>query len=262
MKISFQKMNGEPSVGTAFFWKLQIDGAAPTTIDDTFIPELFYDFFFLQQGKMRYVDGVDGTESWLPQQALKTLFTHGVTFQLALPITLFGVRLTLPFAESFWRNGLPSNCFLPERWIEHPVNDIADFATQIRTTLQNNQVRKTAVPLLSPTLQESDQLAHFSARHKRRLYKSIFGLSKKEMLAIQNIHAFLGQSCDFSSQNPRIIEHINSELFYDQPHLNHAFKKITGLSPLEHFQANSILQDNLMAASYNEILDAEGIVST
>jgi methylphosphotriester-DNA--protein-cysteine methyltransferase len=66
------------------------------------------------------------------------------------------------------------------------------------------------------------------------------------------VHLFLEQTCDFTSQNPRIIQHVNAEVFYDQPHLNHAFKKMTGLSPLEYFETNSILQDNLMAASYNE----------
>jgi hypothetical protein len=30
---------------------------------------------------------------------------------------------------------------------------------------------------------------------------------------------------------------------------------MTGLSPVEYFEANSILQDHLMAASYNEKLD-------
>jgi len=54
-------------------------------------------------------------------------------------------------------------------------------------------------------------------------------------------------------QNPRIIEHVTPEVFYDQPHLNHAFKKMTGLSPVEYFEVNSILQDNLMSASYNEV---------
>jgi methylphosphotriester-DNA--protein-cysteine methyltransferase len=51
---------------------------------------------------------------------------------------------------------------------------------------------------------------------------------------------------------------VNAEVFYDQPHLNHTFKKLTGFSPVEYFQANSILQDNLMSASYNEISAEEG----
>jgi AraC-like DNA-binding protein len=46
---------------------------------------------------------------------------------------------------------------------------------------------------------------------------------------------------------------MNPEVYYDQPHLNRAFKKLTGFSPVEYFQANSILQDNLMSASYNEV---------
>ena len=68
---------------------------------------------------------------------------------------------------------------------------------------------------------------------------------------------FLEKSCDFTVEYPRIIQHVDAEVFYDQPHLNHAFKRMTGLSPLEYFEANSILQDNLMAASYNEISDEE-----
>ena len=75
------------------------------------------------------------------------------------------------------------------------------------------------------------------------------------MQNIRNIHLFLGQTCDFTSQNPRIIQHVNPEVYYDQPHLNRAFKKLTSFSPVEYFQANSILQDNLMSASYNEVSD-------
>jgi methylphosphotriester-DNA--protein-cysteine methyltransferase len=85
------------------------------------------------------------------------------------------------------------------------------------------------------------------------LYKSIFGISRKELLGIQNIHSFLEQACDFASNNPRIIQHVPPDVYYDQPHLNHAFKKITGLTPIEYFEQSSMLQDNLMSASYNEI---------
>jgi methylphosphotriester-DNA--protein-cysteine methyltransferase len=106
--------------------------------------------------------------------------------------------------------------------------------------------------MLKQKLDESDWLVHFSARHKRRLYKTIFGASRKELQNIHNLHSFLDQACDFSSENPRIIQYINAEVFYDQPHLNHSFKKMTGFSPVEYFEANSILQDSLMSASYNE----------
>jgi hypothetical protein len=49
---------------------------------------------------------------------------------------------------------------------------------------------------------------------------------------------------------------VTPDVFYDQPHLNHSFKKMTGLAPVEYFQNSSILQDNLMSASYNEVLPA------
>jgi len=95
-------------------------------------------------------------------------------------------------------------------------------------------------------------LIHYSPRHKRRLYALIFSLSRKELMGVRNVQSFLEQTCDFASQNPRIIQHVDPEVFYDQPHLNRSFKKMTGFSPLEYFEANSILQDNLMSASYNE----------
>lgn len=63
---------------------------------------------------------------------------------------------------------------------------------------------------------------------------------------------FLEQTCAFT-QNPRIIGYVNPDVFYDQAHLNHVFKKMTGRSPVEYFEASSILQDNLMAASYNAL---------
>jgi methylphosphotriester-DNA--protein-cysteine methyltransferase len=102
-------------------------------------------------------------------------------------------------------------------------------------------------------LQESAWLVQYSPRHKRRLYKATFGLSRKELHNIRNVQSFLEQTCDFAARNPRIIQHVNTEVFYDQPHLNRTFRKMTGFSPIGYFQANSILQDNLMSASYNEI---------
>jgi methylphosphotriester-DNA--protein-cysteine methyltransferase len=105
--------------------------------------------------------------------------------------------------------------------------------------------------MLAPGLEETDWLKEYSARHKRRLYRSTFGLSRKEMLRIRSVHTFLEEECDFGVRSPRIIAHLDPEVFYDQPHLNRAFKKMTGLSPLEYFQVGAVLQDNLMAASYN-----------
>lgn len=132
------------------------------------------------------------------------------------------------------------------------------FASQITEHIQKHRTKKWPYPMFLPTLEESGWLVNFSPRHKRRLYKATFGLTRKEIQNIRNVHSFLEQTCDFASQNPRIIQHVNAEVFYDQPHLNHTFKKLTGFSPVEYFQANSILQDNLMSASYNEISAEEG----
>ncbi|MBL8102523.1 MAG: helix-turn-helix transcriptional regulator [Anaerolineales bacterium] len=194
-------------------------------------------------------------KSALPHQSLKMICSRPLSFVFSSPLVLYGARLSLKFAELFWGKDVKSNSFLEQKWVDKDTDSLTSFASQVTEYIQKYRDPKTIAPLLSPGLAESTWLCSYSQRHKSRLYKSVFGISKKEMWNIQNVHAFLEQTCDFGSQNPRIIQHVNPEVFYDQPHLNHAFKKITGFSPIEYFQSSSILQDNLMSASYNEVLD-------
>ncbi len=252
MNISFQKKNGNPSLGIEFFWLISIESKSSVSIIDNFIPELFYDYFLVKKGKIKIVS-IEGSEFILPQQTLKTIHTQPIKFEFSTPLVLFGARLSLKFAEAFWGKDIKSDSFIEQNWVKKNKNNLASFASQIIETIQKYREPKTIAQLLSPSLEESAWLKGYSPRHKSRLYKSVFGISKKQMLNIQNIHLFLEQTCDFASQSPRIIQHINPEVFYDQAHLNHSFKKITGLSPIEYFETVSILQDYLMSASYNEI---------
>jgi methylphosphotriester-DNA--protein-cysteine methyltransferase len=258
MNITFKKQQGNPSLGIAFFWKMEIETKSPVTITDHFIPELFFDYFFIKKGKVKCKGKSLDTHYPLPRQTLKTIHTHPLLFVFSTPIVLFGARFSLQFAESFWGDDIQSNSFLEQKWVSKNTNDLDSFASQATEYIQKHQVRKQPYPMLSSSLEESSWLVNFSARHKRRLYKTTFGLSKQEIQNIRNLHSFLDQTCDFASQNPRIIQHVNPEVFYDQPHLNHTFKKMTGFSLVEYFQANSILQDHLMSASYNQISTRKG----
>jgi hypothetical protein len=260
MNISFQKRTGEPSLGIAFFWKLMIETKSPAAITDHFIPELFFDYFHIEKGRLKCIDKTRGINSMLSQQTLKTIYTHPLTFVYSTPLVLYGARLSIKFAESFWTE-MKANCFLKQDWTgktrggqnRNRVGDLESFKSLVVNYLASHRVEKSPYPMFSSDLEESAWLVNFSARHKRRLYKTAFDLSRKELQNIHNVHSFLEQACDFGSQNPRIIQHINPKVFYDQPHLNHAFRKMTGFSPVEYFEANSILQDNLMSASYNGI---------
>jgi len=255
MNISFQKQQGNPSLGVLFFWKMTVDAKSPTVITDHFIPELFYDFLYVRSGKVTFADKEHGAEHSLQQQALKTIHTHPLTFRFSTPLELFGARLSLGFAESFWDEA-KANSFLNQAWVGKEADSLDSFAAQVESHIQVNRTKRNPYPMFKSELDESDWLVNFSARHKRRLYKNTFGLSRKELQNIRNVHTFLEQTCDYGSQNPRLIEYVNPEVFYDQPHLNHTFKKMTGFSPLDYFEANSILQDNLMSASYNAISNA------
>jgi AraC-like DNA-binding protein len=251
MNISFQKMDGVPRLGISFFWKLAIQTKSMAVVKDQFIPELFLDYLFVKEGRVKCIDQAQGTKIVLPRQTLKTIHAHTITFVFSTPLVLYGARLSLRFAESFWGK-INANCFCRQGWVAGDADDLESFRSQIVAHVERRGKRRLAYPMFSSDMDESSWLANFSARHKRRLYASTFGLSRKELQNIRNVHSFLEQTCDFASENPRIIRHVNPEVFYDQAHLNHIFKKMTGFSPVEYFETNSILQDNLMSASYNE----------
>jgi len=251
MRITFQKQGGDPEAGIEFFWRLALDEAASQTVSDLLIPELYFDFFYVRCGGMWYMGAGGAVARQLPPQLLRTIHTRPLTLTLQTPLTVYGARLTLSFAELYWAGDLPANALLAQEWVTAP-NDLEAFAAQVSRTIADNRIRRTDWPLVSQSLEESDWLAAYSPRHKRRLYRSAFGVSRRELESIRNVHRFLGQSCEFDAHYPRIADYVNTDVFYDQPHLNSAFKRLTGLSPLAYFETGSLLQDNLLAVSYNE----------
>ena len=251
MDISFQKQAGETSLGVDFFWRLEVHSNRVVTFTDKFIPDLYFDYFFVDKGAVRYRDHGTKKSVSLSQQALKFLHTHPLVLEFSTPIVLYGARLSLNFASMFWGE-MTVNSILEHRWAGNKVSGIRDFSSQIKDHIRKHKSNKFPRTLLSKNLKEADWLTHYSARHKRRIYQNALGVSRKDIVNVKNLHIFLEQTCDFGNQSPRIIEHVTPDVFYDQPHLNHAFKKMTGLSPVEYFEHNSILQDNLMSASYNE----------
>ena len=253
MDVTFRTLPGHSDLGILFFWSLKITAGVRTTLSDYFIPEAFYDYICIQRGELTGVDLARRTERRLPRQAFKGLFTRPLRLNYSTPVVVFGARLSLAFAEHFWEPRVSANAFCEQAWVSPRSKDLAAFAAELACTVQAQRVRKCPYPLLNPALEESHWLGSYSARHKRRLYTSVFGLSRQAIDRLRGIQAFLEQVCDFDQQTPRILGHVNPEVFYDQPHLNRVFKKVTGLTPLEYFAIRSDLQDNLMAASYNAL---------
>lgn len=253
MKITFQKRSGRSDLNLSFFWRLDIDEAPSVKIQDLFIPELFFDYVLVQRGHLRIENQREHLLLKTGQQGFFSLRTRPLFLTYEPPITLFGARFERNFAPLLWDSKVLANDFSNVVWLKTLPVDLASFADHLRDTVAGRRKKATIAPLQKNALEAAEWLSRFSARHKRRLIKKTYGLSQKEMKAVENLHAFLTRACDFSTQNPRIIEYIDSDVFYDQPHLNRAFKKMTGLTPMDYFEARSILQDNLMAASYNAI---------
>jgi len=251
MEITFRKLAGQPALGILFFWRLEITGGRPGTLADYLIPELYYDYLCIQRGQITAVDPAREIEFTLPQQTLRGLCTRPLGLRYITPLVLFGARLSLSFAEYYWEPRLKANTFLEQAWIGHRPASLAAFASQLTGYVRAHRARKCPYPVLNAALQETNWLSSYSARHKRRLYQSVFGLSRQALERVRGLHAFLEQLCDFEARRPHILAHVNPDRFYDQPHLNRVFKKMTGFSPLEYFATPACLQDNLLAASYN-----------
>ena len=251
MDITFRKLAGQPALGIVFFWRLEITGRQPGALEDYLIPELYYDYLFIQRGQITAVDQARQQACQLPRQTLRGLCTRPFGLRYTTPLVLFGARLSLAFAEWYWEPRLKANTFLEQDWIDPRPASLAAFATQVAGYVHAHRARKCPQTLLNASLHESNWLGSYSPRQKRRLYQSVFGLSRQALERVRGLHTFLEQLCDFEARRPHILAHVNPDRFYDQPHLNRVFKKMTGLSPLEYFGTPSYLQDNLLAASYN-----------
>ncbi|MGD8404483.1 MAG: hypothetical protein PVJ21_12540 [Anaerolineales bacterium] len=113
MNITFQRQTGKPDSNISFTWMMTIQADSPQTITDRLIPELFFDYFYVKEGEVKYVDSVQDTEILLTSQTLKALYTRPFKFVFSTPLVLFGARLSLEFTESFW-DKMKANCFLEQ----------------------------------------------------------------------------------------------------------------------------------------------------
>lgn len=251
-RVLFRKREGDPDLALALTWELVLDGPAESSVTDLFIPELFFDFFFVRSGQVSVTSPSHSAPFLLPEQSLKTLFGRQIVFDFSLPLQLFGARFDLRFAESYWGDDLGGSQFVAAPWVAPETSRLESFAEQVADRVLDNRRASVHRKLLNDDLSETTALAPFSTRHKRRLVHDTYGCSRKEMLSIRNMHGFLTEPCFIENDAPRLVDHVGSDRYHDQPHLNRAFKSRTGMAPLDYLRASSTLQENLMAVSYNE----------
>jgi hypothetical protein len=252
MRFAFARSAAEDLPFLRFCWRLEIEAREPPRLEELVIPELTFDFLYVHEGAVAVLEAAGQREVDVPRQALKTLHTRPLTLVLRPPLVLYGARLALEFAELLDPGVERRNAIVPDAWVEEPVADLEDFARQIERTLARRRDAAPASPAAVAALLHADGSAGWSPRHRRRLHRAVFGMSRREMASIATVHRFLAQRCDFSDGAPRVGDFVDPDLYYDQPQFNRSFKQVTGRSPLAYFEARSALQDNLMAVSYNE----------
>ena len=66
MNISFQRKVGAPSLDVRFFWKMTIEAKSSIVVTDHFIPELFFDFFFVKEERSNALKKYEAQNSPCP----------------------------------------------------------------------------------------------------------------------------------------------------------------------------------------------------
>lgn len=85
---------------------------------------------------------------------------------------------------------------------------------------------------------------HISERQLERKFKQFVGLSPKRFCEIVRFHHLLGQLRAGSGQKISSVAYDSG--YYDSSHLNSYFRKITGITPLQYRQGNSLLAVNFL----------------
>ena len=247
MQVQFHLGPGHPEIGLEFVWRLKLDGT--TLLSEHIIPEPYFDYYWVDVGALSWqadsrVNDLNGSSGFL-----RPLFLGPMTLHFQTPAVVWGARFNLRFAEQF--SVQPGRAtWQPVDWLKDAPPSLPALHRLLITKL-TSQLHPVQSPIFEPDLSIRTQFTTYSARHRRRLFRKAFGISRQDLARMLNVQAFLDQACNFGQAEPKIIQYVNDEVFYDQPHLNHTFKRMTGLSPLDFFEKQAILQDNLMAASYN-----------
>lgn len=88
----------------------------------------------------------------------------------------------------------------------------------------------------------------YTPRHLRRLFTNDVGLTPKSMMELYRLHHYLGLLRLENSAN-RLTTFALEAGYFDQAHLNHTFKRYTGISPRQYVvrhRSNETLAVNLL----------------
>ncbi|MEM8861596.1 MAG: hypothetical protein AAGD96_25005, partial [Chloroflexota bacterium] len=72
MKVSFRKLPGKLDLSIAYFWELEITSAGDQSVIDHLIPELAFDYLYLQSGSVKVRTICDLDYAYLPNEGIRT----------------------------------------------------------------------------------------------------------------------------------------------------------------------------------------------
>ena len=98
------------------------------------------------------------------------------------------------------------------------------------------------------TVNELTKLTGYPEHKLERLFRQAIGLSPAKYLQIVRLHYFLSLMRSAHSEDSLTIAGLESG-YYDQPHLIHNFKQITGLTPSQYLSTASSLTVNLIVVN-------------
>ena len=95
------------------------------------------------------------------------------------------------------------------------------------------------------TVNELIKLTGYSERKLERLFNQAIGLSPVKYLQIVRLHYFLSLMRSGNKAESLTVAGLESG-YYDQAHLIHNFKQVTGLTPTQYLTTASALAVNLI----------------
>jgi AraC-like DNA-binding protein len=137
---------------------------------------------------------------------------------------------------------------------EEKISTIEAYFTNLikgsmETSNQLSPIVKTIMQVKGQsTINELTKLTGYSERKLERLFHQAIGISPVKYLQIVRLHYFLSLMRSAHSKESLTITGLESG-YYDQPHLIHNFKRITGLTPGQYLSTASALTVNLITVN-------------
>ena len=210
---------------TSFSYSLEGEGAdarirwelSARALDEYWHPQPFFDLVTVESGRLHWLTA-ENEEVILDATFLVGPGARASRVHAPEPVVLVGSRRPLTWRADWPERASPMPSVVGLDDLEHPGGELAAVGAQ-------------------------------SARHRRRLHRTRFGVSAEKLAAIIAVQEFIDAGCPGSPRDSLLVNSVNFARFYDQSHFSRTFRSIVGVAPSVFVDRDSSWVEALMAIS-------------